>query len=365
MRSVPDQLPSLLADRDAYRERLELILPRAFTGTNHSDNPVAAAAAFTMLYVGAVDGHNPIRPSSITWMSDAIADHRTDEQRLAYYEAAMVSLQRVEMLCQEWGVEHRSWYASNSREGPRDDTFRAWRDNGALLIDPTVPTTSARPRYTLAADFATLFSPDLTGDSLTERVRRWQDEHLSAAGMVRAQRARQERAAEAAVTVKMPGGKLRALHPGASSEIARAVIEQLAPSLLGDPVVILVSESGDKLDVLDDQLLRRLGLPIDVGRLLPDLLLIDVATGADHLWMIEIVATDGAVTEARKADLTEWATQRGRVAEDKCRFLTAFASRTAAPAKRLLPVLARGSFAWFADEPDGLLSWDDIAASRE
>ncbi|HZD14495.1 MAG TPA: hypothetical protein VE196_05080 [Pseudonocardiaceae bacterium] len=62
----------------------------------------------------------------------------------------------------------------------------------------------------------------------------------------------------------------------------------------------------------------------------------------------------------RKQLFLRWATDHGVLAE-RCRFLTAFASRTSSEAKKALPRLARGTYAWFLDEPDGVLSWEDLA----
>ena len=85
--------------------------------------------------------------------------------------------------------------------------------------------------------------------------------------------------------------------------------------------------------------------------------------GEESLWLVEVVASDGPVTEERRETMIRWATDHG-LAEDRCRFLTAFTSRTSAEARRALPVLARGSYAWFLDEPEALLSWLDLPTSE-
>jgi len=152
-------LPTLLADRDAYRERLSRVLPSSITGTTATANDAAAATAFVFLYIGAVDRRNAVRPTTIVWMSDAIASHRSDEERGAYHAAAMRSERAVKKLCEQWGVTHAPWYATNSREQLRDETIRAWIDNGAVLVGSEVGTTSPGARYTMAPSFAALFDP--------------------------------------------------------------------------------------------------------------------------------------------------------------------------------------------------------------
>jgi hypothetical protein len=76
-------------------------------------------------------------------------------------------------------------------------------------------------------------------------------------------------------------------------------------------------------------------------------------------WVIEAVATDGEINDQRKAVLLEWAQSQNIKASD-CRFLSAFASRNAPPAKKRLKDIASGSYCWFLSEPEHELSWDKI-----
>jgi hypothetical protein len=62
-------LPDLLPAREAYQQRLELILPSSVTGVTYTANPAAAAIAFAAMYVGAINHAQPIRPTTVTWMS--------------------------------------------------------------------------------------------------------------------------------------------------------------------------------------------------------------------------------------------------------------------------------------------------------
>lgn len=178
---------------------------------------------------------------------------------------------------------------------------------------------------------------------------------------LRAQRARDAARAGHAIAVSLPGGVSRNLLPGQSSVILKGVIEEWT-TMLNDPVVVFISQSGEKVNVLDDQLLATLGLSVDQQRFLPDCLIADLA-GEESLWLIEVVASDGPVTEERREAMIRWATVHG-IAQDRCQFLTAFTSRTSGEAKRALPVLARGSYAWFLDEPDVLLSWLNLPRSE-
>jgi hypothetical protein len=165
--------------------------------------------------------------------------------------------------------------------------------------------------------------------------------------------------ADAGLTVSLPGRGIRNLSPGGSSQILKAFIENGAPALLLEPSVVFISQSGEPVNIVDGTLLLRLGLDVKALNLLPDCLLMDLDPDRNELWFVEVVESDGPVHDARKDALLSWAVASG-LEGAQCRFLTAFSSRTSGPAKKALPVLARGSFAWFADEPDGLLRWDDI-----
>lgn len=353
-------LPALLADRAAYQARLEKVLPQSITGTTHAANPAAATVAFTMMYVGAIDGVNPVRPSTVYWMRDSITHHRTDQERLDYYKASLRSAKAVDKVQAAWGTPLTElWYANTTRESIRDDTMRTWIANGAAIDIGTVQTTSSSPRYTFTKEFAALLDPALTGNRLDSAIAAWQKLHLSATGKARAAHAHLASKTATAVSVALPDGSTRALHVGLSSEIIKGVIEEFAASYLLNPTVIFISQSGEKVSVVDGAMLASLGLPINQQTLLPDLLLMDLDPSRDEVWMIEVVATDGPIDESRRKALFDWATAHG-VRQEQCRFLTAFSSRTASPFKKAIPNIARQSYAWFLDEPDALLTWADL-----
>jgi hypothetical protein len=314
-----------------------------------------------MMYVGAVEGANPVRPVTVLRMNEGLAARRADGDRRAYLAASLnhAPNRAIDALCDTWGISHTSWYQANSREGLRDETFRAWADYGALHVDHSVVATSSQARYTLAPEFAALLDPALTDDALEEAIATWQKDHLGPIGKSRYLFQKIKGKSKSAVAVSLPDGEPWHLDPGLSSEILKAFIETAAPALLVDPHVIFVSQSGQPVGTVDSAYLESAGLHLSKLKLLPDCLLIDTTHNAGSLWFVEIVATDGPINETRKAALLSWAVSAG-VEEAQCRFLTAFESRTASPAKKALSVLARGSYAWYADEPGYLLTWAEI-----
>jgi hypothetical protein len=191
----------------------------------------------------------------------------------------------------------------------------------------------------------------------------FRDNYMSPGGKVKALTARQRGDRAHAVDVTLPDGMVRPLEPGEASVILKGVIEQWAPSRLHDPVVLTISEPGEKVYTADAATIQRLGLAIDPTTLLPDALLVDVGADPPEFWIVEAVASDGPIDEDRKRSLLRWATQQ-RIPEACCRFLTAFGSRNAVPAKRRLKDLAAGTYAWYADEPGRELAWYEMAGAN-
>ena len=101
-----------------------------------------------------------------------------------------------------------------------------------------------------------------------------------------------------------------------------------------------------------DTRLEQVGLSLAGSPALPDVILLDAK--ARRLWLIEVVATGGEITEARRAALLKWAAQRG-VEADGCSFLTVYRSRSTPVARRTIGRLAWGTDVWFADEPDHIM----------
>lgn len=347
--------------------RLEQIFPRNGFDTVLS-NPLAASAVAAMIYLGSVTDDDTApsewrytRPSMVTWMNDAILERASDEQRDAWYTAAAGGnpKKKIVDLLATWSMMFAPRYADNTRETLRDETFRQWRDLGAAKSKAGLATSSTVPRWILDRAFADLFHPALTGDELTQAIIVWTENHMTTEGKLIALAARRSADAEHAVEVKLPGGGSRRLEAGRSSLILQGVVEQWAPRKLASPMVLTISEPGAKLLVADEAQLSSIGITIDVANLLPDALIVDTARDSFAFWIIEAVATDGPVTEARRAELAAWAANQG-IPADRCQFLSAFESRNAGPAKKRLKDLAIGSYAWFLAEPDRELLWDRI-----
>jgi BsuBI/PstI restriction endonuclease domain len=159
--------------------------------------------------------------------------------------------------------------------------------------------------------------------------------------------------------------------PGPSQLIVKAVIEVFAPAFLGDPRVAWVSDSGTKRPFRDAPLESALQITLNAAQLLPDIVLVDLAPpgriGQVLIVFVEVVASDGPITEQRKQALLDLiASSPRRYQPTDAAFVTAYQDRAASPARRTMPTLAWRSFAWFVSEPDRLVQLhDQTTASRK
>jgi len=329
------------------------IFPEGTPNRGYLTREISAKTIFVMLYVGAVEGRAQwIRPDQVTRMTDRQAAKTSDEARARWASLSLGS-QGVT------GAAKR-WYAANTREPIRDETLRGGLVSVGAVIERTdLPTTSSKPRYALASHFAKLLDSLETGQDASTCIAAWQKRHFGREALARVallRGAMTELSADKRILATLPGGSVRSLRPGPSSAIAKAVIEDFSTRFLRQPAVVFVSESADKAADADVQLAAALGLNVNTQKLLPDLVLYDADPERPRLVFVEAVATDGAITEARKAALLQLATRAGHNPVN-VRFVTAFTDRSAPPFRKLVSELAWGSHAWFVSEPDRIIAF--------
>lgn len=302
-----------------------------------------------MIYVGAVEGSSTaLVPRHVYRMTEEQAGCTSPQDRLNYVAASKKPGFRAP------GVR---WYADNSREPIRDETLREGLvPNNAVLIDSKAVTTANVGRYVLKKSFCSLFDPALTGSALERTIAKWRQDHLSKAALAKTLLLRQGTvAAKEKMPVRLPNGTVRNLSPGLSSAISKAVVEEFAPRFLENPAVLWISESGNKVVEQDNTLAQAVGITIEPDKLLPDLILIDLAPREPLFVFVEVVASDGPVTETRKNALLAIATEGG-FDPANVTFVTAFADRDRPEFKKSVGAIAPDTFAWSFAEPD-LLLW--------
>lgn len=254
------------------------------------------------------------------------------------------------------------WYAVNTRESIRDDTIRvALVTNSAVVERQGLPTTSPAGKYALQKEFAALFRPDVSGEALATAIAEWQGKYLTAGARMRIAVMRKGASAGGdRILVTFASGETQRMAPGPSSELSKEVIEVFAPKFLKEPAVIFLSESRDKVVSRHEELAKQIGPNILADKNLPDIILADLAPIHPRLVFIEVVASDGPVSETRKAALLKLTDAAG-FPREHIAFVTAYFDRSRAQFKKTVDALAWGSFAWFASEPDHLLHFDGDA----
>lgn len=338
------ELPPL----DLIRQRLPRVFPEGIPHRNYYIREMAAKTLFVMFYVGAIRGSGVyLRPDQVRRMTDKQARKTGEKSRSDWRELSLSKL---------LSESPAQWYAVNTREPIRDETLRdAFMRTGAVIARDDLATTSSAPRYALDASFAALFSPSLTGAALEKTIGEWQAIHLSAGGLARIQIVSKGAAiGKTGLLVTFPNGETRKLTTGPSSFITKAVIEEFAARFLTDPAVIFLSESGNKVVSRDDELATSIGLNIPADRYLPDILLVDLAPADPLLIFVEVVATDGPISPARKEAFLGL-TRAARFPDSQVAFVNAYLDRTQSAFKKTVPDLPWQSFAWFAAEPDHIV----------
>jgi hypothetical protein len=91
----------------------------------------------------------------------------------------------------------------------------------------------------------------------------------------------------------------------------KAVVEDFASRFLKTPGVVFLSEPGNKVVARNDKLARSIGLVIKADRNLPDIILVDIGPKSPLLVFVEVVATDGAITQPRMDALLDIVVQAG------------------------------------------------------
>lgn len=350
-------LPPLLPP-PAIHERLGLVFPEGTASRNYVTREIAAKTVFVMLYAGAVEGNDTwLRPDQVTRMTDAQAALIVDAARATW--ARQSTRPATDQIAGRW-------YAANTREPIRDETLRDGLVRlGAVVERGGLSTTSPKGRYALTEAFAALFDPASTGSALGTAIKAWQEANLAPGALARIAIMRQGAVAgKERVLVTFPNGETRRMEPGPSSVISKAVVEDFARRFLDRPGVIWLSESRQQVVARDDELARKIGLVIQPDRNLPDVILVDLGPYAPLLVFVEVVATDGPVSEARQTALMSMAANAG-FHEEQVAFVTAYEDRDAGAFRRSVGKLAWRSFAWFRSEPDHVMALHRGSGARQ
>jgi BsuBI/PstI restriction endonuclease domain/BsuBI/PstI restriction endonuclease HTH domain len=339
--------------RDFIAERLPTIFPEGTPNRNYCIRELAASTIFTMLYVGAVEGNNTYAaPVHVYRMTEEQSILNDDGDRLGYGSGVVKK---------GFTPLGKRWYADNTREPIRDETLREGLVRIGAVQSLMIDTTSSKPRYFLQRKFSELFDPVLTGIQLAAVISEWQEKNLSKSALTRISLANQQsKSSDEKVWITFPNKTTRAITPGASAEISKAVIEVFSKEFLGEPVVLWLSTSSDKVVANDEKLAASIGIKIQADKYLPDIILVDLKPDDPLIVFVEVVATDGPITEHRQKMFYE-ITDEAKFKRSQVAFVTAYLDRNSPGFKKTMGNLAWNSYAWFVSEPDKIIVFKDGA----
>jgi hypothetical protein len=337
--------------REIILERLPKIFPVGTLNRNYLIRELSASSIFCFLYIGAVEKNEIyLGPAHVYRMTDEQSMMTDDKSRLEY---------AFDVLKKSKQLRGKRWYADNTREPIRDETLREGLVQIGVVSSLNLPTTSSKPRYQLKSSFASLFNPQLTSELLDVAIDYWQKNYLSKSALTRLRLVKHSsEGTNNKVLITLPTGETRLLSVGPSSEISKAVIEIFAPLFLQNPMVLWLSTSDDKVAAIDNKLAKEIGLNIEADKNLPDIILVDLGIEHPILVFLEVVATDGPISDRRKQAIYA-ITDNAGFDRKYVTFVTAYLDRESPGFKKTISSLTWNSFAWFVSEPDKLIYMKD------
>jgi len=232
--------------------------------------------------------------------------------------------------------------AENTRESYRKTSLRPLIEAG-WVVRHQLATNDPNTYYRLSAELARL----LEGAAGRER-----EQILKRLRLGKASRRRDRQ--KDGVSVRIPADQPFLLGPGLHNELAKDVVEVLAPALMKRPAVLYLGDTAPRAGFQDRTLMRRLNLPIDVRESLPDVILYDLD---DALLVVEVVTSGGPIDSTRLDQLRNL-TQGPAKLGVQIEYLTAFPTRRVF--RSFVEQIAWETSVWIAAEPSNLIHFVPI-----
>jgi hypothetical protein len=352
-------LPKILP-LSQIQKRLDAIFPPSFPDRSILVGQMSARAIFVGRYGGFIEGSGRwFRPSTIIRFTQEQCFEDTYESRIAWFSTCHAPSHKAV------GTQ---WYADNTREPVRDDYIRNRAiPIGIIVKREGIATTSPAPIYALSKSFSALFDPDLDGEPLTQAIDAWRAKNLDPLVLKRmALSASGVFERDGDMEVRLPNtGQVFRLPIGEASVITKAVCEVLAWRVAVRPLVVHLSMSDVKKRPELAKNAEMVGLIIDPKADLPDIIIADVPSeGGIRLTFVEVVHSDGPITELRRSALLEIARRAG-VPSTHVTLITAFDDRNVGIFKKRVSELANGSSVWFRTEPHILMRIESLPDQRK
>jgi len=211
-------------------------------------------------------------------------------------EKRTIRIHDIMVFIQEHYKKH---YAENTRETIRRQTIHQFEQAGIVIRNsdnPIRPTNSPNTVYSIS-------------DDALEVIRKYQTRSYKAAlNKFSGKKGKlieryNERKRENLMHVELPYGKKLNLSPGKHNALQVKIIEEFRKRFCPRTIVVYVGNTERKLLHLDENLLKKLKIPITKNDKLPDVVLYDAKK--DILILIEAVTAHGPLSSKRQIELEE------------------------------------------------------------
>jgi type II restriction enzyme len=152
------------------------------------------------------------------------------------------------------------------------------------------------------------------------------------------------------IKAALPDGTNLMLSPGRHNELQTAIIEVFLPTFAPDSQLLYLGDTSNKLLLLEEETLRKIGFFTLAHDKLPDIVALD--TKRNWLFLIEAVTSSGPVSPLRHMQLEELTAQCSvpRV------YLTAFLTK--ADFRKFVTDISWETEVWIAESPGHLIHFD-------
>lgn len=237
-------------------------------------------------------------------------------------------------------------YAPNTRETFRRKTMHQFCKAGLALYNPDQPdrpVNSPKAAYQIAPavlDLLRLYGTPAWGDALAS----YREGCQTLVDLYAKERK------SILVPAKIASGQEISFSPGGHSELIRDVIEEFAPRFAPGSTLVYAGDTGDKYGYFNAAFAGALGLDVEWGGKMPDVMLHHA--NQDWLFLVEAVTSHGPVDGKRYEELTELC---AGIQSDLV-YLTAFPDRSSM--RRFLAEIAWETEVWIADSPSHLIHFN-------
>ncbi len=240
----------------------------------------------------------------------------------------------------------RKKYAENTRESIRKRSMQRLVNHGLAIVNPDDPertTNSGDTNYILTPEF--LYILEHIGSSdLPSVIDGWRKKHKSVLSK------RKKIDSSHRIEIILPDRSKISLSPGEHNALEKEIIESFVAHHIPGPSFLYIGDARNKMLYSNEGLLKTLGIELNVHNKLPDIIVYSMKL--ETIFAIEAVTSVCPVEEKRKTEIEAIFEHIGKPV--KC--VTAFLDRGAFG--KYSRVLAWGTFAWIAVEPEHLIRFN-------